>query len=106
MEHDSDRYQTTPNTDGAIITKLFPIGQDLEGREAKQEEVESCVCGAEEHSILVSDTELTIVKNKIPIYIQVECSLPEDHVMSAQHTICSSSSIHSSCPHHIAGVGV
>lgn len=65
------------------MRELIPLKQGPESREAMQEEgFQPCGCGAEEHPIIISDEEVTMVEIIISIWIQVEHPMPEDCVMS------------------------
>lgn len=101
-----DEYQTAPNTGGATIIELLLI--DMEEGKGMVEGTSGCQkCGVENHPIIISDNE-----HAIPLQVQVEHLLPEDHVVSTQHAIhssgpiCSTTRIHSSHPSHIGGIGI
>ena len=81
------KYKTVPSMSGVVVRELIPIKQDLESREVIQEVKESCGCSLEEHPIVISNNKVNVAKNVIHIHIQVECLLPEDHVVSDQHDI-------------------
>ena len=93
-------YRTAPGTGEVMVTELVPIEQDLEGRGIPSEVQEACGCGLPDHLIEISDNEITMAENFIPVQIQVEhCFSPEDRVVSLP-PICSSQ------PSHIAGISV
>lgn len=101
-----DEYKMAPSTSEVVVRELILIKQDPESGEVMQEAKESCGCGLEDHPIIISEDEVTVVNNAIPVQIQVECLIPEDRVVSDQHTVHSSSPICSSHPTHITGIPV
>ena len=101
-----DEYKTVPGTSKVVVRELIPIERDLESREVMQEAKESCGCSLEDYPIFISEDKVTIAENAIPIQMQVECPMPEDHIMSDQCAVHSSGPIHSSHLFHIAGIPV
>ena len=68
-ESEEGKYHPAPTTPGPVMTKLIPIAQDLEGGKAKQEKTELCGCSLEDHPIIISDDNISVMENAtlIPI---------------------------------------
>ena len=66
-ESEEGEYHLAPVTPGPVMTKLIPIAQDPEGGEVKEEGFESCGCGLEDHSIVISNNNITVAENTVAI---------------------------------------
>jgi len=100
LEYVSDgEYKTAPGMSEVVVRELVPIKQDLESKGILQEVQEACGRGLLDHLVVIFDDEVTVAENVMPVWIQVECLMPEDHVMSSP-CVCSSK------PSHIASIPV
>ena len=94
-----DKYKIAPGTGEVVVRELVPIKQDLESRGIPQEVQEACGCELPDHPVVISNDEVTVAKNDIPVQIQVEHSSPEDCIMSPPP-------LPSSKPSHITSIPV
>jgi len=60
-------YRTAPGTSEVVVRELVPIEQDLESRGILQEVQEVCGCGLPDHPVVISDDEVTVAENVIPV---------------------------------------
>jgi len=99
LEYASDgKYNIVPGTGEVVVRELVPIKQDLEGGRIPQDVQEACGCRLLDHPVIISDNEVTVAENVIPVRIQVECLSPADCVVSPPPCIGSLK------PSHITGI--
>ena len=60
-------YKTVPGMNEVVVRELIPIKQDLESRGIPQEVQEACGCGLLDHPVMISNDEVTLAKNDIPV---------------------------------------